>query len=158
VIPERVIVEPALLRELVQRSLRSPEDAVVLADAEGRSTDLMLLSLSATERVRSVPRVRSALRRLAVESTVRVVRSRERFCVRLSDARDLPCVEARYLRQTNGGDGEGFFTKNIRRFSIPLSRTLLRMSITANQVTMAGFALAVAAGLAFSAGTYWIGI
>src|SRR5262249_31154716 len=105
VIPERVIVEPALLRELVQRSLRSPEDAVVLADAEGRSTDLMLLSLSATERVRSVPRVRSALRRLAVESTVRVVRSRERFCVRLSDARDLPCVEARYLRHTNGGDG-----------------------------------------------------
>lgn len=158
VLPERVIVEPAVVTDLLRRAIHEPEEAVVVVDAAGHSTDLMLLSSSATERVRAVPRLRSGLRRLAVEAVVRVIRVAPRFIARIRDARDVDRIEAEYLRHVNGGGGEGLFTRNIRRFSIPLSRRLLRLSISANEVTMAGFALAVLAGLSFSVGTYWAGI
>jgi phosphatidylglycerophosphate synthase len=118
----------------------------------------MLLSLRATERIRTVPRLRSGLRRLGVEANVRSIRVARRFVARIGDVRDVPRVETEYLRHTNGGDGEGYFTRNIRLFSIPLSRVLLRWSISANEVTLAGFALAVLAGLSFSIGTYWAGL
>lgn len=158
VLPEQVIAEPRVLTDLLRRALVEPEDAVVVVDAEGNNTDLMMLSPRATELVRGVPRVRSGLRRLSTEAELRVVSIAPRFIARLRDARDVAPVETAYLRHSNGGDGEGFFTRNIRWFSIPLSRILLRHAVTANQVTLAGFGLAILAGLAFSAWTYWAGI
>jgi phosphatidylglycerophosphate synthase len=158
VVPERVVMEPSALAKLVRRGLQEPEDVVLLADVDQRSTDVMLLSSAALERVRAVPRLRSAVRRLAVESVVRVVRMPARFVVRIRDTRDVSRIETEYLRHVNGGDGEGFFTRNIRAFSIPLSRRLLRWGISANEVTIAGFFLAVLSGLSFATGGYWAGI
>ncbi|MBI3402146.1 MAG: CDP-alcohol phosphatidyltransferase family protein [Acidobacteria bacterium] len=158
VLPERVIAEPAVLSDLLRRAIQDSEDAAVVADASGHSTGLMLLSSRATERVRAVPRLRSAPRRLAAEAVVRVIRVSPRYIARLRDARDIGRIETEYLRHVNGGDSEGLFTRNIRRFSIPVSRRLLRLSISANEVTLAGFALAVLAGLSFSVGMYWAGI
>lgn len=158
VIPERAIVEPALLKELVRRGLRGAEEAAVLIDATGASTDLMMLSPEALGRVRAVPRVWTAMRHLVAETAVGAITTSPRFCVRLRDRRDVTEVERAYMWHTNGGDGEGFFTKNIRRFSIPLSTRLVRLGISANQVTLAGFALALGAGLAFAAGSYWWGV
>ena len=158
VLPERVVVEPGLLADLMRRSLVGLEDAAVVVDAEGKSTDILLLSPEAVKRIRFAPRVRSGLRQLAVEAVVAVVNPGSRFCARLRDARDVARVEADYLHATNGGDGEGLFTKNIRWFSIPLTTRLVRLGVTANAVTIAGFALAVAAGAAFAVGHYWTGI
>ena len=158
VLPERVVVEPGLVADLMRRSLVGLEDAAVVMDAEGKSTDILLLSRDAVKRIRFAPRVRLALRQLAAEAVVVVVNPGSRFCARLRDARDVARVEAEYLRATNGGDEEGFFTKNIRWFSIPLSTRLVGLGVTANAVTMASFALAVAAGVAFAVGHYWTGI
>jgi phosphatidylglycerophosphate synthase len=158
VLPERVIVEKSVITGLLRRDIHLPEDAAEVVDAAGQSTGLMLLSLRATERVRAVPRLRSALRRLTSEANVRSIRVAPRFFARVKDARDVARIETAYLRHTNGGDGEGFFTRNIRVFSIPLSRFLLRSSIGANEVTLAGFGFGVLAGLWFSVGTYWAGI
>jgi phosphatidylglycerophosphate synthase len=158
VLPERVVVEPGLVADLMRRSLVGLEDAAVVMDAEGKSTDILLLSRDAVKRIRFAPRVRLGLRQLAAEAVVVVVNPGSRFCARLRDARDVARVEAEYLRATNGGDGEGFFTKNIRWFSIPLSTRLVRLRITANAVTIASFVLAVAAGAAFAVGRYWTGI
>ncbi len=158
VLPERIIVEPAVVTDLLRRAIHEPEDAAVVVDAAGYGTDLMLLSAHAIEHVRAVPHLRAGLGRLAVDAVVRVIRVAPRFITRIRDVRDIGRVETAYLRHVNGGDGEGIFTRNIRRFSIPLSRRLLRLPISANQVTMAGFALAVLAGLSFSVGTYWAGI
>ncbi len=158
VLPERVIVEPALMAALVRRGLREEEDAVVVVDAAGHSTDLMLLSSHAVERVRTVSRVRCARRRLGVEGVVRAIGMESRFIERLRDRRDVARVETAYLRHVNGGGSEGFFTRNIRFFSIPLSTRLLRLPVSANEVTLAGFALAVLAGLSFAVGTYWAGL
>jgi len=158
VLPERVVVEPGLLADLMRRSLVGLEDAAVVVDAEGKSTDILLLSRDAVKRIRFTRRVRLGLRQLAGEAVVGVVKPGARFCVRLRDACDVARVEVEYLRATNGGDGEGFFTRNIRWFSIPLSRRLVRLGATANVVTIGGFALAVGAGLSFAAGRYWAGI
>jgi phosphatidylglycerophosphate synthase len=159
VVPERAIVEPRALVDLIRRAVRQPEDAAVVADAAGRDTSILLLSPSAIERVRPVPRLRSVLRRLAIEAIVRVIRVEPRFVARIRDARDIASIETAYLRHVNGGDGEGVFTRNIRRFSIPVSRCLMRTtSITANEVTIAGFGLALAAGASFAAGSYAWGV
>lgn len=158
VLPERVVVEPGLLADLMRRSPAGLEDAAIVVDAEGESTDILLLSPEAVKRIRFAPRVRSGLRQLAVEAVVTVVNPGSRFCARLRDARDVARVEAEYLHATNGGNGEGLFTKNIRWFSIPLTTQLVRLGVTANAVTIAGFALAVAAGAAFAVGHYWTGI
>jgi phosphatidylglycerophosphate synthase/CBS domain-containing protein len=158
VVPERVVAEPAVFTALLERGLRCAEEAAVVMDATGASTDLALMSWRALARVRTARRLRTALHRLSVESTVGAVTMPERFVVRLRDAREVGAVERAYMRHTNGGDKEGFFTKNIRRFSIPLSTRLVRTGVTANQVTLAGFALSVAAGLSFAAGSYWWGI
>jgi len=158
VLPERTIVEPAVLTDLLRRGLRRPEDGVVVVDANGNNTDLMLLSFRAVEYIRAVPRLRSGLRRLAARDVVRVVRVAPRFIACIGGESDLPRVEHDYLDHANGGANEGVFTRNFRRFSIPLSRLLLRGSISANAVTLAGFALALLAGLSFAAGTYAAGI
>jgi phosphatidylglycerophosphate synthase len=81
-----------------------------------------------------------------------------RFRRSLDNPRDVPRVERDYLSQTNGGKREGFFTRQIRRWSIPLSRQLLRLSISPNQVTVAGLVLALCAGWLFSIGGYWAGL
>lgn len=158
VLPERVIVERKVLSDLLQLTMNESEESAVLLDANGHSTGVMLLPFRATERIRAVPRLRSGLRRLGVETRVRGVRLDTRFVARLTDVSAVAGLETAYLRHTNGGDGEGYFTKNIRACSVPLSRWLLRTSITANQVTIAGFALALFAGLSFSFGTYWAGV
>src|ERR1044071_8722842 len=57
VIPERVVLEPAALRDLIARGLRRGEDAAVLVDPDGESTDLLVLSAEALARVCALPRV-----------------------------------------------------------------------------------------------------
>jgi phosphatidylglycerophosphate synthase len=81
-----------------------------------------------------------------------------RFSRRINNVAELPSVEHAYLSHTSGGTGEGFFTRQVRRFSIPISRFLLRQHVKANHVTLAGFAFAVAAGISFARGGYWAGV
>ncbi|HJZ75744.1 MAG TPA: CDP-alcohol phosphatidyltransferase family protein [Vicinamibacterales bacterium] len=158
VLPTSLIAEPKAIVDLLRRGLQQDEDAVAVADAHGRDTGLMLLSFEATERVRPARHLRSARHRLAVECALRTVRIGTRFVRRLRDAADVARMEVDYLRHVNGGDGEGWFTRNIRACSIPVSRRLLRWSIGPNQVTIVGFVLAVLAGLSFARGGYWAGV
>ena len=81
-----------------------------------------------------------------------------RFSRRINSVAEIPSVEHAYLSHTSGGTGEGFFTQQIRRFSIPISRFLLRHHVKANHVTLAGFAFAIAAGVSFAVGGYWAGV
>jgi hypothetical protein len=158
VLPERVIVEPAAIKDLLHRGLSASEDAAVMVDADDVVTGLMMLSQGGVERVRSASRLRSGMRRLNAGANVGTVRATTRYATRLRGPRDVPRVEAEYLSHSSGANGPGFFTKNIRRFSIPLSRRLLRLSVTANEVTGAGFALAVLSVLACSLGTFAAGL
>lgn len=81
-----------------------------------------------------------------------------RFSRRIDDRLEIPAIEHAYLSHTSGGSGEGFFTQQVRRFSIPISRMLLRHHVKANHVTLAGFGFAIAAGVSFAVGGYWAGV
>lgn len=81
-----------------------------------------------------------------------------RFSRRIDDPLEIPGIEREYLSHTSGGLGEGFFTRQVRRFSIPISRFLLRHQVKANHVTLAGFGFAIAAGVSFAVGGYWAGV
>jgi phosphatidylglycerophosphate synthase len=80
------------------------------------------------------------------------------FGHRIENRVDIPRIERAFLSHGSGGIGEGFFTRQVRRFSIPISRVLLRLHVKPNHVTLAGFAFALAAGVSFVAGGYWAGV
>lgn len=84
--------------------------------------------------------------------------SRRLFKARLTVDSDVPQLEREYLTTTNGGDSESVFTRAIRKFSVPLTLHLVRLRVSANEVTLAGFALSLLAGWAFSFGSYWSGV
>jgi phosphatidylglycerophosphate synthase len=130
----------------------------VLADGNAASTGLAAFTPEAVESVRKARSSTEALQKLARTGGLRAVSLEPHFCERLVKGSDAGRVEHDYIRHLNGGSGESFFTKRIRRLSIPLSRRLLRLPITANQVTMLGLALSVLAGVAFGAGGYWAGL
>ena len=81
-----------------------------------------------------------------------------RFRRRIENRLDVPGIERAFLSHSSGGTGEGFFTRQVRRFSIPISRLLLRLHVKPNHVTLAGFAFAIAAGASFVGGGYWAGV
>lgn len=178
VLPVITLVEPSAIAALIQLVRLSAGEAALVVDprpdarhrfvlvVDGRVRALMtdgnaaaaglaLLTPEAVEIVRNAPSVWAALRRLARATTLWAVGVEPRFCKRLYDDRDRAGLEREYIRHSNGGDKESFFTKQIRRFSVPLTRQLVRLPVTANHVTMAGLALSVAAGTAFAAGGYW---
>jgi hypothetical protein len=124
-------------------------------NADDVATGLMMLSRGGVERVRSA-QARSGMRRLNAGANVhRAVTTRAPpGCVA-----PATCPGSKpSISHSSGANGPGFFTKNIRRFSIPLGRRLLRLSVTANEVTGAGFALAVLSVLACSLGTFAAGL
>lgn len=128
----------------------------LLADGHAASSDLAVLTGEAVNRVRGARSARQALQRLAVAGRLRAVSVAPYFCERLHDARDVARLEYTYIRRLNGR--EQFFTRQIRRVSIRVTRHLLRWPITPNQVTLAAFAFSAAAALFFAAGAYWAGI
>jgi archaetidylinositol phosphate synthase len=181
VLPASTIVEPKAVTALLRQASLAPGTATLamdtrpdagnrlalvaggmvyglLAKGNAASTDLVVLSQDAVSQIRSAPSLIHALQHLAGKGNLRAGSVARYFCERVRDQRDADAFERAYLRHTNGGSAEGPFTRIIRRFSIPLSHQLLRFPITANQVTLIGFALSLAAGWAFSGGTYVAGL
>jgi hypothetical protein len=131
---------------------------VVDGSGNGAGTTILMLSREAVDRVRRTLHVADAVRILAREARLQGTAVAPRFCTSIDAWGDVSRVEREYLWHASRVKGEGFFTKNVRRFSIPLSRWLLRQQVTATQVTIAGFALSIVAGLEFLRGEYWFGI
>jgi phosphatidylglycerophosphate synthase len=96
--------------------------------------------------------------RLIVIPTDLIVEPRTQYQARISPNADVAAIEREYLRRANGGDTESISTRIVRKLSVPLTRQLVKLPINANQVTLAGFALALLAGWAFSFGGYGWGI
>ena len=65
-------------------------------------------------------------------------------------------VERDFIRQLNGR--ESYFTKKIRRFSVPLSSQLARLGLAPAAVTMTGLVLAMASAWCVAQGQYAWGV
>jgi phosphatidylglycerophosphate synthase len=181
VISSRTIVEAAAVRTFVRdlaldpgeaalvierrpdsapRSVRTIEGGISTFTASGNCTSLHLAALSreAVKYVRTAPNFRQAMHVLGAADCLTAASVEPRFCTRLRDGDNWRRIEREYFYRTNGGSGEGIFTRSIRQFSIPLSQLLVGTPITANYVTMTGLVLSILAGLSFAGGSYWSGV
>jgi phosphatidylglycerophosphate synthase len=80
------------------------------------------------------------------------------FCRRVDPGDPVPSVGRDYIRHLNGGASESFFTKNIRRFSVPLTSWLVRLGARPTHVTLGGLGLAVASAWCLAQGSYAAGL
>ena len=96
----------------------------MVVDAEGRDTGLMLLSARArSSGFAPCPRVRSGLRRLAVEARAQSVRVAPRFVARIRDsARCRAASKPNTCATRTAADARGGSRETSDLFSIPLSR------------------------------------
>jgi len=78
------------------------------------------------------------------------------FCRRVHNGDDAAAVERDFIRRLNGR--ESYFTKKIRRFSVPLSQRLVRLGARPAAVTTLGFVLAVASAWCIAQGRYAWGV
>jgi phosphatidylglycerophosphate synthase len=94
---------------------------------------------------------------VAAKGRVDDVTGRDIFCRRIDRSTEIATVEREYIRHLNGR-GESYFTKKIRRFSVPLSRQLVLLGATPTQVTMGGLVLAAASAWCIAQGSYAFGL
>lgn len=181
VIPVGVVFEPRAVTALLEQARLQPGEVALaidgrpeaghrfvdvsngsvrslLADGNAASTGLAIFTREALAAVRNVRSARAALWQLARAGKLRAVDTAPHFCRRLRSAALAARLERDYIRHLNGGERESYFTKEIRRFSVPITRRLVRRPITPNQVTMASFVLSLVAGALFGVGAYWAGL
>jgi phosphatidylglycerophosphate synthase len=147
-----VLVEPRALVMLLDRSRAEDVPGVLVAGGSAGDPDVAIVSASAGAALAGANGADDLMGRLARMKPRREVSLAPWFCRRLESDSDLAEAETAYIRHQNGR--ESFFTKQIRRFSVPLSRVLVRHGVTPNQVTLMGLVLAVGAAAAVSVDLY----
>ena len=154
VIRNCVLVEPRALAALLDCSNAGDRQTVLCAGGTDDDPDLVVVPPGDIGLLDGVTSESEFLTHVTSDLRRRQVSLGTFFCRRLGPDSDLARVELEYIRHQNGGASESFFTKRIRRFSVPLSRALVRRGATPTQVTLAGLVFAVAAAMAVSVGTY----
>jgi phosphatidylglycerophosphate synthase len=99
----------------------------------------------------------------AVETFARSGRLRDaalagHFCRSVADPSAVAAHERDFVGHMNGGARESFFTKIIRRFSVPISIRLARMGARPAHVTLGGLALASLSAWCIAQGSYMTGV
>jgi phosphatidylglycerophosphate synthase len=156
-LPDRTIAQSKAIAALVREVTPDNGGVAVYEDGDPEEPVLVALSAGATEEIRAARTMREVMAILGPGRLKRIDPA-PCFCRRIHDRRDIPRLERAFLTHLNGGDTEGFFTRNIRILSVPLTRRFLTWPITANQVTMAGFGFSLLAGSAFWFHSYWTDI
>ena len=144
-----------LLTALVNggRTGRAPGTAV--ASEAGRPL-LMYLPHEARREVESCGSIEAMAARLAAQGAVQETALDGLFCRRVSPA-TAGAAERDYIRHLTG-KGESYFTKKIRRFSVPLTTRLVRLGASPTQVTLGGLVLAIASAWCMALGSYAAGV
>jgi phosphatidylglycerophosphate synthase len=154
VVGPNVLMEPAALADLAARPAGESRPRVVF------DRGLPLLAVLPPDQVaslRTCTSMEEIATRLGGEARADQPWPADRFC-RAVDGPARARAERDYLRHTNGGSRESYFTKIIRRFSVPLSGRLARLGATPTQVTFGGLVLASASAWSIAQGSYAAGI
>lgn len=152
-----VLVEPRALGVLLDRfGTHEDLDGVLVAGGSAGDAGLALVPANASGALFGATAVEELWARLARIEPRREVSVAPFFFRRLESDSDLAAAETAYIRHQNGR--ESFFTKKIRRFSVPLTRVLVRRGVSPNQVTLLGLLLAAAAAIAVSVDVYIVSL
>lgn len=149
-----VLVEPRALAALVDDFSSGDRRTVLVAGGTAHDPDLAFIPPGVVGTFSGVTSDVEFLGRIASAPSHRQVALEPLFCRRLRTASDAIRAEIDYIRHQAGGKRESYFTKKIRRFSVPLSRMLVRRGAKPTQVTLAGLVFAIASAVAVSFGTY----
>lgn len=155
VIGSRVLVEPRALSRLIDAS-RTELHEVLVAGGGIDDPDLAIVPASASGALVGATTTEALMAHVAYMEPRREVSVAPHFSRRVESDSDLAEVETAYIRHLNGR--ESFFTKKIRRFSVPLSRVLVRYGVRPNQVTLMGLLLAIGAAMALSIDMYVVSL
>lgn len=150
-----VLFGPTLLAELAdQNGARRPVVATVASEA---GVPLMMhLPADVRAEVNACTSIEEIAARLASRDALRQLPCDGMFCRRITSSND-PVVEREYIQHLTG-KGESYFTKKIRRFSVPLSTWLVRIGARPAHVTLGGLALAAASAWLIAGGSYLAGL
>ena len=155
VIGPNVLVGPSVLTELAGRAGGDTVDTAAAAYEAGVPL-LLYVPPGVAADLRPCRSVEAMVARLATRGVVRELPLAGDFCRRVERANIAPLMEREYIRHLNGN--ESFFTKQIRRFSVPLTRRLVRLGARPTYVTLGGLALAVASAWYLARGSYLAGL
>lgn len=157
VVGPNVLFEPTVLADLSGRAGHALDGAAAAADGTGAPL-LLYVPSGAVPDVRACRSVETMVASLGKRWAVRELPLKGVFCRRVDRADDALSVERDYIRHLNGGDSESFFTKKIRRFSVPLTSGLVRLGAKPTHVTLGGLALAAASAWFLMRGGYGSGL
>jgi phosphatidylglycerophosphate synthase len=155
-INEGVLVEPRAVEQLLEVHSTQGVPGVLMAVGDATDPDLAVLPASGADALMGAASAQAFLARLALLAPWEEVSVAPFFCRRLDPGCDPAAVETAYIQHQNGR--ESFFTKKIRKFSVPLSRVLARRGVGPNVVTFMGLLLAVAAAMAVSVDIYVVSL
>ncbi len=156
IVGPNVLFEPSVLADLVDCTGRDGLSATAVSEA---GTPLLLyLPPGEVADVRTCRSIETMVASLATRGAVRDLPLAGRFCRRVRRADLGASVEREYVRHLNGGEGESYFTKRIRRFSVPLTSLLVRLGARPTHVTAGGLVLAVASAWCLARGSYDAGL
>ncbi|MCC7009783.1 MAG: CDP-alcohol phosphatidyltransferase family protein [Acidobacteria bacterium] len=155
VIGPDVVVDAASLIALSTDAERGDRSQAIAVNDSGVPV-LLCLPTAAVAVVRTCESLAAAAERLAATGSLRLLPI-DSFTRRLSDG-TAARLERDLVRHLNGGSRESFFTKIIRRFSVPLSIRLARLDVRPSQVTLAGLVVAVLSAWCISRGRYLPGL
>jgi phosphatidylglycerophosphate synthase len=155
-INEGVLVEPRAVEQLLEVHSTQGVPGVLMAVGDATDPDLAVLPASGADALMGAASAQAFLARLALLAPWEEVSVAPFFCRRLDPGCDPAAVETAYIQHQNGR--ESFFTKKIRKFSVPLSRVLARRGVGPNVVTFLGLLLAVAAAMAVSVDIYVVSL
>jgi phosphatidylglycerophosphate synthase len=153
VVSADVVFEPRTIAALVAAADDDTRGVYALSAFDGI---LCYLLPAIVARLRDEPLPERALLRLVRSDDLSPASTDPHFCRPLPLGRGVWRLERDYIRRRNGT--EGVFTRAIRWFSVPVSQVLLRLHVSANQVTIAGLALALLAAVQFTHRAYWPGV
>jgi phosphatidylglycerophosphate synthase len=153
VVAPHILFDSTMLTNFADRGRRSNGRAVAVVDGTGP----LFLYAPASAVPRFSTSIDAMAAGLALRDHVQAVSVDDGFCRRVTRSDATRALEQQYTRHLNGR-GESYFTKKIRRFSVPLSSALVRLGARPAHVTLGGLVLAIASAWFIARGSYAAGV
>jgi phosphatidylglycerophosphate synthase len=148
------LFDPALPAGLMAAAGSTGTPMAVLEGGSPRLLYVPAIASSLLSHGRSVDSMAAAL---TAHGDTRTFTGPNVFCRRIESPGGVAAAERDYIRHLNGRH-ESYFTKQIRRFSVPLSRHLVHLRATPAEVTLTGLLAAALSAWCLAQGSYGLGL